>query len=155
MDQSLLNKALDLTPVEEPYCVVSIHRIGHLDSAENELIKLDNHFGGNIKLYRVPLLHASNISRIEKTVRPGEEGYFNLRLHLTAKGREQWKALSEQYDGQNLAFVVDGVFYRLFKPRRFYSDTVSNIMIDGPFDRVSAEKIQHYSTFNFQNLQKN
>ena len=152
--QSYLNKMPALEPVEEPYCVVSIHQIGHLDSAEKDLIKLNNHFGGTIELYRIPLLHASNISRIEKTVRPGEEGYFNLRLHLTPKGRKQWQALSEQFDGKNLAFVVDGVFYRLFKPRRFYSDTISNIMIDGPFDLVNAEKIQHYSTFNYQRLQQ-
>ena len=144
-----------LEPVEEPFCVVSIHQTGHLDAKPEDLVKLNHYFGGTITLYRIPLLHSANIYKIEKAERPGEPGYFNLRLHLTPEGKEQWLALSGKFDGKNLAFVVDGIFYRFFKPRRFYSDTANTIMLDGPFDSVNAEKIQHYSEFNYRELQKN
>ena len=132
---------------------IAIYAAADLETPEAELLFLESAFGSTIKLRRTVLLDSSEIRQVEPLVRIGEEGFYNLRLKFTPEGCRQWRALLENYDGKNLAFVVDGVFYRLFIPRRFYAEDADSILVDGPFDEVISRKIMNHSSINFQELQ--
>ena len=47
-----------------------------------------------------------------------------------------------------LAFVIDNVLYRTFKPRFLYSDE-DNVVVDGPFDEPAALNLEANAIRNF------
>ena len=59
-----------------------------------------------------------------------------------------WIGLSVPNQRNQLAFVIDGMFYRSFQPRLIYDDVTDEIIIDGPFDKATALEIQNQSQKN-------
>ena len=75
---------------------------------------------------------------------------MKLRLNLTPAGGAIWRQLSVDHrtDTTTLAFVVDGVLYRTFRPRFLYDNT-DTVVIDGPFDEPMALNLEANSIRNF------
>ena len=93
----------------------------------------------------------SDIISIEAIAVNDLPGFYKLRLHLTQDGGKAWRKLSvENRDNSSssLAFLIDGVSYRTFKPRFLYSDQ-DTVVIDGPFDEPAALNLEANAIRNF------
>ena len=133
--------------------VVSIHEIiRHKRGAENEL-EIETMFEDELYIDKTPLLDSSDIVSIEAIAVNDLPGFYKLRFHLTQEGGKLWRKLSVEGrdDSPSLAFVVDGVLYRTFKPRFLYSDEDS-VVIDGPFDEPTALNLEANAIRNFMHF---
>ena len=136
--------------------VVSIHEIiRHKRGAEKE-IEIEAMFEDEIIIDKTPLLDSSDIISIEAIAINDFPGFYKLRLHLTQDGGKSWRKLSldSSDNSVSLAFVIDGVLYRTFKPRFLYSNEDS-VVVDGPFDEAAAlnleaNAIRHFMHFSQQ-----
>ncbi len=131
--------------------VVSIHEvIRHKRGAEKE-VEVGTMFGDEIIVDRNPLLDSSDIISIEAIAINDLPGFYKLRLHLTQDGGKIWRKISvDSRDNTafSLAFLIDSVSYRTFKPRFLYSDE-DTVVIDGPFDEPAALNIEANAIRNF------
>ena len=144
--------------VGEPgeFGVVSIHEIiRHKRGADKEL-EVGTMFGDEIVIDRTPLLDSSDIISIEAIAVNDLPGFYKLRLHLTQDGGKIWRKLSlgnledtpSSTSAPSLAFLIDGVAYRTFKPRFLYSDQ-DTVIVDGPFDEPVALNLEANAIRNF------
>jgi len=147
------NRGEDYVPVVgEPgeVGVVSIHEIiRHKRGAENEL-EIGSMFEDELIIDKDPLLDSSDIISIEAIDINDLPGFYKLRLHLTPAGGTVWRKLSVEGrdDSPTLAFVIDSVLYRTFKPRFLYSDE-DTVVVDGPFDEPAALNLEANAIRNF------
>ena len=100
------------------------------------------------------LLDSSEVKYIQPVPIPGDQGFYNLRLDLTERGRKLWINLSVQHKGTELAFVIDGTVYRGFVPRMLDDDADMDVIVDGPFDQATALSLQNTAKFNYFKLRK-
>ena len=130
--------------------VVSIHEIiRHKRGAEKEY-EIKTMFEDEIVIDKNQLLDSSDIISIEAIAINDLPGFYKLRLHLTPEGGKIWRKLSidGREDSPSLAFVIDGVLYRTFKPRFLYSDE-DTVVVDGPFDEPAALNLEANAIRNF------
>ena len=144
--------------VGEPgeFGVVSIHEIIRHKRGDAREIEVETMFEDEIIVDRTPLLDSSDIISIEAIAVNDLPGFYKLRLHLTQDGGKAWRKLSlgnlddtsASNSSASLAFLIDGVSYRTFKPRFLYSD-VDTVVIDGPFDEPAALNLEANAIRNF------
>ena len=145
--------------VGEPgeFGVVSIHEIIRHKRGEEREVEVGSMFGDELIVDRTPLLDSSDIVSIEAIAVNDLPGFYKLRLHLTQDGGKSWRKLTlENRDNSSstsnsLAFLIDGVAYRTFKPRFLYSSEDS-VVIDGPFDEPSALNLEANAIRNFMHF---
>jgi len=144
--------------VGEPgeFGVVSIHEIIRYKRGADKEIEVESMFGDEIVVDKNPLLDSSDIISIEAIAVNDLPGFYKLRLHLTQDGGKIWRKLSlgnledtpSSTSAPSLAFLIDGVAYRTFKPRFLYSDQ-DTVIIDGPFDEPAALNLEANAIRNF------
>ena len=141
--------------VGEPgeFAVVSIHEIVRHKRGEERELEVASMFEDEIFIDKNPLLDSSDIISIEAIAINDLPGFYKLRFHLTPDGGKSWRKFS--VDGRDvsptLAFVIDGVLYRTFKPRFLYKDE-DNVVIDGPFDEPTALNLEANAIRNFMHF---
>lgn len=136
---------------------VSIHTIlTHSVNKEKELVIQDFYSDHDIIVEAVPWLTSAEIRDIQPVERPiSMREIYDLKLELTDKGRKQWEAIVKNDNPEvGYAFLVDGIFYTSFHPRRFYNAAGREIVVDGPFDKVVAELLYRQSPLNYLKLKK-
>ena len=99
---------------------------------------------------RLPLLFSKEIMSITAIPRVSDPDFYDLRVKLTSRGRKMWIGLSVPNQKTNLAFVIDGMYYRSFRPRMIYDDVTDEIIIDGPFDKATALEVQNNAEKNYK-----
>ncbi len=139
--------------VGEPgeFGVVSIHEIVRHKRGEEKEVEVETMFGDEIIVDRNPLLDSSDIISIEAIAINDLPGFYKLRFHLTQDGGKNWRKLSldsRDNSNQSLAFLIDGVAYRTFKPRFLYTNE-DTVVIDGPFDEPAALNLEANAIRNF------
>jgi len=130
--------------------VVSIHElVRHKRGGENE-IEISSMFEDEVIINKNPLLDSSDIISIEAIAINDLPGFYKLRLNLTQDGGKLWRKLSalDRDKSPSLAFVIDNVLYRTFKPRFLYSDA-DTVVVDGPFDEAAALNLEANAIRNF------
>ena len=138
--------------VGEPgeFGVVSIHEIIRHKRGEERELEIETMFEDELYIDKNPLLDSSDIISIEAIAINDLPGFYKLRFHLTPEGGKIWRKLSVEGrdDSPTLAFVIDGILYRTFKPRFLYKDE-DKVVIDGPFDEAAALNIEANAIRNF------
>ena len=141
--------------VGEPgeFCVVSIHEIVRYPRGGENEYEIRTMFEDEIIIDKDQLLDSSDIVSIEAIAINDLPGFYKLRLHLTPDGGRSWRKLSIEGrdDSPTLAFVIDGVVYRTFKPRFLYSNE-DNVVVDGPFDEAAALNLEANAIRNFMHF---
>jgi len=133
--------------------VVSIHElVRHKTGAENEY-EIKTMFEDEIVIDKNQLLDSSDIVTIEAIAINDLPGFYKLRLNLTQEGGRIWRklCLEGRDESPALAFVIDGVLYRTFRPRFLYSND-DTVVIDGPFDEVAALNLEANAIRNFMHF---
>ena len=141
------------TPVVgEPgeFGVVSIHEIVRHKRGDDSEYEIGTMFEDEIIINKNQLLDSSDIISIDAIAINDLPGFYKLRLHLTPDGGKRWRKLSVEGrdNSPSLAFVIDNVLYRTFKPRFLYSDE-DNVVVDGPFDEPAALNLEANAIRNF------
>ena len=133
--------------------VVSIHEIIRHKRGEERELEIETMFEDELIIDKNPLLDSSDIISIEAIAINDLPGFYKLRLHLTPEGGRIWRKLSVEgrEDSPTLAFVIDGILYRTFKPRFLYKDE-DNVVIDGPFDEPAALNLEANAIRNFMHF---
>ena len=130
--------------------VVSIHELIRHKRGEERDCEISAMFEDEVVIDKNPLLDSSDIVSIEAIAVNDLPGFYKLRFHLTPAGGKSWRQFSFEGrdDSPSLAFVIDGVLYRMFKPRFLYSEE-DNVVIDGPFDEPTALNLEANAIRNF------
>ena len=141
------------TPVVgEPgeFGVISIHEIVRHKRGDEKEYEVSTMFGDEVFIDKNQLLDSSDIISVEAIAINDLPGFYKLRLHLTQDGGKRWRKLStvDRTSNPSLAFVIDNVLYRTFKPRFLYSDE-DTVVIDGPFDEAAALNLEANAIRNF------
>ena len=134
--------------------VVSIHEVIRRRTGDSIERTVSSYFGDDVTIHAMQLLDSSEIRYIQPVPIPGDQGFYNLRLDLTERGRKLWINLSVQHKGTELAFVIDGTVYRGFVPRMLDDDADMDVIVDGPFDQATALALQNNAKFNYFKLRK-
>ena len=134
--------------------VVSIHEVIRRRTGDSIERTVSSYFGDDVTIHAMQLLDSSEIKYIQPVPIPGDQGFYNLRLDLTERGRKLWINLSVQHKGTELAFVIDGTVYRGFVPRMLDDDADMDVIVDGPFDQATALALQNNAKFNYFKLRK-
>ena len=142
--------------VGEPgeFAVVSIHEIVRHKRGEERELEVASMFEDEVFIDKNPLLESSDIISIEAIAINDLPGFYKLRFHLTPDGGIIWRKFTSSDDrdiSPTLAFVIDGVLYRTFKPRFLYKDE-DNVVIDGPFDEPTALNLEANAIRNFMHF---
>ena len=135
-----------------PKYVVSLHEVIRSRTGEGVERTVASYFGDEVTIHSMQLIDSSEITNIQPVPIAGDQGFYNLRFDLTERGRKLWINLSVQHKGQELAFVIDGTVYRGIKPRMLSSDEAKSVIVDGPFDPVTAKKLEFNSARNYFRL---
>ena len=130
--------------------VVSIHEIVRYKRGGENECEVETMFEDEMTIDKNQLLDSSDIISIEAIAIADLPGFYKLRLHLTPEGGKIWRKLSvEGRDtSPTLAFVIDGIVYRTFKPRFLYKNE-DNVVVDGPFDEPAALNLEANAIRNF------
>lgn len=142
------------TETEPPKGAISIHEIVKYPHADETEQKIPSYFGADITIRRLPLLFYKEIESVTMVPRTNDPEFFDLRLKLSGRGRKMWIGLSVPNQRNQLAFVIDGMYYRSFRPRIIYDDTTDVVTIDGPFDRATAMELQANGEKNHKKANK-
>ena len=134
--------------------VISIHEVIRHKTGDSIERTVSSYFGNDVTIHAMQLLDSSEIKYIQPVPIPGDQGFYNLRLDLTERGRKLWINLSVQHKGTELAFVIDGTVYRGFVPRMLDDDVDTDVIVDGPFDQATALALQNNAKFNYFKLRK-
>jgi len=132
------------------FAVISIHELVKHKRGSDKEYEIRSMYGDEVIIDKDQLLDSSDIISIEAIAVNDLPGFYKLRLHLTQEGGKLWRKLSVEGrdEAPTLAFVIDGVLYRTFRPRFLYSDSDS-VVIDGPFDEPTALNLEANAIRNF------
>lgn len=142
------------TDLSKPVALVSIHTVVPYPDGRSGVGKVPAFAGPQPSIELTAWLTSAEIESAEAVERPNHPGVYDIILVLTPEGRRQWEKMLSGKAPEKFAFVVDGVFYRMFKPRRFYDNTVRTIVVDGPFDSVIAPEIAKNARLNYRKLKR-
>ena len=137
---------------KKPINVISINKIVKYPRAKMLEKKIRTFSGQEIYINMNSMLFASEIKDVELLPRDPEGKYYDLKLKLGRKGRLCWMNISAGFASEKLAFLVDGLCYRTFKPRKLeggYEDEDAYVIIDGPFDKGMAEAMADHAEDNY------
>ena len=99
-------------------------------------------------------LHSKNIKRVERVKRDDVFGLYDLKLYLDMRGRIKYEALSMNFKGRKVGFLVDGIFYRAVKVEVIDDEDQLWTYIEGPFDKVISKKIVEKARVNYKHYNK-
>ncbi len=139
---------------EPPEARISFHSIVKYRQGESTEQTIATYSGGEITIAANPYLTSRDIEGVEMLPSADRKGYYDLRLTLTNRGRKLWIGLSEQNYNEDVAFVIDGMFYRCIRPRKLQTDSDVTVVVDGPFDKATAMEIVANADFNYLKLNK-
>ena len=130
--------------------VVSIHEIVRYKRGNDNEYEINSMFEDEVIVDKNQLLDSSDIISIEAIAINDLPGFYKLKLRLTQAGGKSWRKFSiEGRDkSPSLAFVIDNVLYRTFKPRFLYSNE-DTVIVDGPFDEAAALNLEANAIRNF------
>lgn len=138
---------------KEPRYVITVHEIIKYRRGDSMLEHdIVSFFGEDVCINKNPLLHSRDIMKVEKVPHPGNSDFFDLRLTLSPRGQKLWSAFSvmTRMEGKRLGVVIDGMFYRYFKPAILEDEKQNLVFMEGPFDPATANGLVNNGERNYK-----
>ncbi|MBP5182519.1 MAG: hypothetical protein J6331_05770 [Lentisphaeria bacterium] len=132
--------------------VLSVHEIVKYPRGGELEQEVDSYFGKSVVVNRSYYLHSKDIADIEVVKRLDNGDFYDLKLTLSPRGVKMWSAFAvlTRVDGKDLALLIDGIYYRPFKPS-ILLDAESNVVtVEGPFDPATASGLMKNAKRNFR-----
>lgn len=139
------------TAMKQPVSyAVSIHSIIKYPENKPNEISVPSFFYIPVTVDAEPWLTSMDIMDIIPEERPIiTYGVYDLKLVLTKNGIKKWEKMVENDPETGFAFLVDGMLYQTFHPRRRYKSDGKEIVIDGPFDAELSLKLRKQAPLNY------
>ena len=131
-----------------PDYVLSIHEVVRYPRSEELDLEVTTFDGKRIYINTNSMIHSRNISKIEITLNKKDPQFCDLKLTLDRRGKMLWGNLATMFKGRDVALMVDGILYRVFKPAQL-GEEAEAVIITGPFDRNTALNIAKNSEKNY------
>ena len=131
----------------EPKYVLTFHQVIKYPRGSLLEKEISTYDGRGLWVNTNYFLSSKNIKNITLKKRQNS-GLYDLVLDLDRRGRMQWDLLSLNFRGQKMALLVDGVYYRKIMPKVISGEGTS-VVLQGPFDTVTATGIQKNAKPNF------
>lgn len=148
------NEEVDQTPSY----VVSIHDMIKYQRGDMMEKELESFSGGTVCVNKNSYLHSRDIMKIGMVQRKSNPEFFDLIITLTDRGQKIWSALSVNMrakgSSSELAFVIDGMYYRSFKPELLTDNETIIVTVEGPFDPATAKGLVKNSERNYKIFNK-
>ena len=143
---------LDGESSKEAKYVVSVHEIVKYRRGSDFEQDVDSFFGKSICVNRNYFLHSKDIMEVEAVRRTDNPDFYDLRLTLSPRGMKLWSAFSvtTRVDRKEMAFLVDGMYYRSFKPAILLDPEAATVTVEGPFDPATVSGILKYARTNYR-----
>lgn len=116
---------------------------------EQDIPTLD---GKTIWIKKNQLFSSKNIKRVKAVPRPGNPDLYDLEIKVDRFGRLQWQLLSGNHSGEQIALIVDGVYFVSFYPEQPENDSTYNISLRVGLDSVTAHGIARNAKKNYEIL---
>ena len=131
-----------------PDYVLSIHEVVRYPRSEELEQEVTTFDGKRIYINTNSMIHSRNISKIEITLNKKDPQFCDLKLTLDRRGKMLWGNLATMFKRRDVALMVDGILYRVFKPAQL-GEEAEAVIITGPFDRNTALNIAKNSEKNY------
>ncbi len=143
---------LDGESSKEAKYVVSVHEVVKYRRGSDFEQDVDSFFGKSICVNRNYFLHSKDIMEVEAVRRTDNPDFYDLRLTLSPRGMKLWSAFSvtTRVDRKEMAFLVDGMYYRSFKPAILLDPEAATVTVEGPFDPATVSGILKYARTNYR-----
>lgn len=133
---------------QTPKYVISFHEIIKYPRAseiERPITTLDNK---KIYININQFVHSSDIADARLVEIPGTTDYFRIRLKMSRAGIARWHGMSINFKGREVAMLLDGVYLLSMEAELFKDDEDEWVLLDGPFDAVTANGIVKNAPIN-------
>ena len=135
---------------KEPKYMITINEIVKYPRAKEIEKEIPTFAGRTVWININQFIHSSNIKEIELIPCKNKPGFYDLKCRLDYHGKLVWMQLSVMYASSELAFVIDGVYYRSITPDKVTSHDDEFITIKGPFDSVTANSLKENAKLNYK-----
>ncbi len=134
---------------DKPHFVITVNQLVKYPHAEIIEKEVDCFDGNTIWINTNFMLHSRNVEKVEIVPMPGNPKYYNLKIKLNRRGKMLWTQSSIGFKHSKVAFLVDGVCYRVFSAQE-PDENGEWVMIEGPFHKYLAKGIAHYAESNYK-----
>ena len=135
---------------KDPSYVLTINEIVKRPRAKELEKEVPTYGGKTICVNTNAFLHSRNVQEIEIIPSAQKKGFYDLELKLDYHGKNVWMQLSVNHAYTELAFLIDGVFYRAIMPDRISSEEEDLVYLRGPFDPVTAKSLKDNAAANYK-----
>ncbi len=143
---------------QTPSYVVSIHDIIKYQRGDMMEKEVESFAGGTVCVNKNSYLHSRDFVKIGMVQRKNDPDFFDLIITLSDRGQKIWSALSVNMrakgSSSELAFVIDGMYYRSFKPELLTDNETMIVTVEGPFDPATANGLVKNSERNYKIFNK-
>ena len=143
---------------QTPSYVITMHDIIKYRRGDMMEKELESFSGGTVCVNKNSYLHSRDIMKIGMVQRKSDPEFFDLIITLTDRGQKIWSALSVNMSAKGssseLAFVIDGMYYRSFKPELLTDNETIIVTVEGPFDPATAKGLVKNSERNYKIFNK-
>ena len=126
--------------------IVNYPRAGELES---EISTFD---GQKIWINTNQFFSSKNVKEIRMLPRTDRPDCYDLALNLDDRGCRIWTILSHEYRGKELVLMIDGYYQCTFSPQPLANESSTWVVIQHPFDEVTAKGMVKYSQDNYSHL---
>jgi hypothetical protein len=128
---------------------IAIHEIVKYPRASHIEKEIPTITGQNIWISTTPYLFSNSIEKIECVPNKEDINFSDLKLKLNRRGSLIWMQLSVERSHRDLAFVVDGVFYRKVVPETITTEKDEFVLLNVKLDNTTANAIAAASEDNY------
>ena len=151
-----LDEALKPEPLEvdKAQFVISVNEVVEYPRARQLEREIETFNGRTIWINLNTFLHSRDIEAVKLVPSKDKDGFFDMSLKLTRKGKVMWISLCEEVKIKKFGVIVDGTFYRMFQPEKMVTDDDEWVVMKGPFDPTTAKAIEKNAAGNYKKFNK-
>jgi hypothetical protein len=135
---------------KDPAFVLTLNEIVKQRRAKELEKEVPSFSGKPICINTNAYLHSRNVQEIEIIPSAQKKGYYDLELKLDYHGKNVWMQLSVNHAYTELAFLIDGVYYRPVMPDKISTEDEYVVYLRGPFDPVTAKALKDNALANYK-----
>ncbi|MDD5727760.1 MAG: hypothetical protein PHV59_04265 [Victivallales bacterium] len=135
--------------VPETRYVLSLHKVVRYPRAKDLERKIASFDGREFWINTNPFFHSKNVEKVELIPSKEKKGFYDLQLQLDYNGVMKWLQMSNEFKNEELALLIDGHFAKLYKPDQLSDEEDNLVLLNGPFDKVTANGVKKYARKNY------
>lgn len=134
----------------KPKYVITINELVKYPRAQMVEKEVPTFDGRSIWVNNNHFVSSKSIMSIEPVPSKVNFGYYDLKLKMDRHGALAWMNLSVQFSYKPLALLIDGMYFRSIIIKQATSQEDTEVMLDGPFDKILTDKLVKYAPLNYK-----